>query len=80
MLGSVGEARDPEQAVRAYLLYLEDLHQLVDQDAVERCVAAVRAATDPIDKLKAIAARDRAAVVDPAPLRAAFVAHARGLG
>lgn len=33
---------------------------------------------DPIDKLRAIAARQRAELVDPAPLRAAFVAVAKG--
>lgn len=77
MPGSVGEARDPEEAVRSYLLYLDDPRQLVDQTEVDRRAAAVQAATDPIDKLKAIAARDRAAVVDHTPLCAAFVAHAK---
>lgn len=67
----------PEQAVRRYLAYLEDPTSAVDQEAVEAAEAAFAAATDPIAKLHAAAARDRAAAADVSAIEHEFVVHAK---
>jgi hypothetical protein len=46
-----------EAAVRMYLQYLADPSSLVDADSVRTLEDAVHAATDPVEKLKAIAAK-----------------------
>jgi hypothetical protein len=68
---------DAEGAVRRYLIFLQDPESLRDDDAIARAQEAVDAATDPIDRLKAFAALDRARAVDGSVLRLAFLAHAR---
>lgn len=68
---------DPEDAVRLYLVYLDDPDKLRDPAEIERKEQAVREATDPIERLRAVAERDRAVNVDEAPLRAGFVQHAK---
>lgn len=68
---------DPEVAVRLYLVYLEDPAQLRDVAEVQTKTQAVLDAADPIDKLKAIAARQRVASIDEKPLREGFVEHAK---
>jgi hypothetical protein len=68
---------DAEGAVRRYLLFLEDPESLRDAEAIEKAQAAVDGATDPIDRLKAFAALDRAKAVDGSVLRLAFLAHAK---
>ena len=68
---------DAEGAVRRYLTFLQDPESLRDDDAIARAQAAVDAATDPIDRLKAYAALDRAKAVDGSVLRLAFLAHAK---
>ena len=67
-----------EDAVRAYLRFLSDPDAMVDAEAVAEAERAVAAATDPVDKLRAIAQRERVATVDAASLEAAFVAEAKG--
>lgn len=66
-----------EGAVRQYLLFLEDPGQLRDEKEIQRKTQAVLDATDPVDKLKALAELERAANIDEDPLRKAFVEHAK---
>ena len=66
-----------EGAVRQYLLYLEDPSKLRDEADIQQKTQAVLDATDPIDKLKALAELERVAKVDEAPLREGFIAHAK---
>jgi hypothetical protein len=66
-----------EHAVRRYLAWVDDPSSAVDEEAVARAEAAFAEATDPIDKLHAAAARERARAADVDALRVAFEAHAR---
>lgn len=68
---------DPETAVRRYLRYIEDPDSLRDEAAVAEAEAAVGRAEDPIDRLRALAALDRARTVDGEVCRRDFVEHAR---
>ncbi|MBX3284192.1 MAG: hypothetical protein KF703_02515 [Actinobacteria bacterium] len=70
-------APDPESAVRRYLAWLDDPASAVDQEAVARAEAALAAATDPIDRLHAAAARERARAADASSIATAFVRSAR---
>ncbi len=70
-------ASDPESAVRRYLAWIDDPSSAVDHDAVEAAEAAFAAATDPIDRLRAAAARERAAAADVSALAHDFVVHAK---
>lgn len=67
----------PEQAVRRYLAWVADPDSAVDQDAVDAADAAFAAATDPIAKLHAAAARERAASADVSAIEHDFVVHAK---
>jgi hypothetical protein len=67
----------PEHAVRRYLAWIEDPSTAVDQDAIDAAEAEFAAATDPIAKLHAAAARDRAAAADVAGIEHDFVVHAK---
>lgn len=67
----------PENAVRRYLAWIDDPDSAVDQDAVEAADAAFAAATDPIAKLHAAAARERAASADVSAIEHDFVVHAK---
>jgi hypothetical protein len=71
------EAVTPEAAVRLYLLFLEDPQKLIDTAAVANLEAEVDKAKDPISKLKAISALQRAQAVDPASYAYDFIKHAR---
>jgi hypothetical protein len=68
---------EAERAVRSFLTFLTDPDSLVDAEAVKMHESAVTAAKDPIDKLKAISALQRAQAIDPAVFRADFVRHAK---
>jgi hypothetical protein len=69
---------DPiEGAIRKYLLLIDDPAQLVDTKAIEAAEQEVAKATDPIDKLKALAALDKAKNVDAEPIKTAFFEHAK---
>ena len=72
------ETFSPEDAIRRYLNFLEDPAKLRDEAEVQRRTLAVLEATDPIEKLKALTALERAAAVDEAALRQAFIRHAKG--
>jgi hypothetical protein len=78
-LTDVAEAMnpDPEDAVRRYLLFLVDPESLRDAEAVETATAAVATATDPIEKLRALAALESAQDVDATACREAFLLHAK---
>lgn len=68
---------DAEAAIRLYLLFLEDPAKLRDDADIQKKTKAVLDASDPIEKLKALAALEQAANIDAKPLRAGFVAHAK---
>lgn len=67
----------PEDAVRRYLLWLEDPESIVDADAVARAEAAVADATDPLARLHALADLEHARSADSQAVVDDFVAHAR---
>jgi hypothetical protein len=77
VMANTATNNDSETAVRQYLLYLEDPSKLRDESEIQAKTQAVLDATDPIDKLKAIAELDRVANVDETPLREGFVKHAK---
>lgn len=66
-----------EDAVRMYLQYLADPTKLVDQASVKKLESDVDKAKDPIDKLKAVAALERARAVDGQQHEDAFIRNAR---
>jgi hypothetical protein len=66
-----------EDAVRAYLTYLQDPSALRDVDEVNRLKAEAESATDPLEKLKLLSAAQRADEVDGSTYEAGFVAHAK---
>jgi hypothetical protein len=66
-----------EDAVRQYLLYLENPEQLRDEKEIQRKTKAVLDASDPVEKLKALAELERVANIDEEPLRKAFVENAK---
>ena len=76
----MAEPVDPESAVRRYLAWLEDPASVIDQGALHRAEEAFASATDPIDRLHAAAARERARAADVAAITRNFVAHARVYG
>ncbi|QXC63058.1 hypothetical protein KSP35_09905 [Aquihabitans sp. G128] len=67
----------PEAAVRRYLAWIDDPTSAVDQDAVTKAEEAFASASDPIDKLHAAAARERAKAADIDSITTQFVAQAR---
>lgn len=60
-----------------YLQYLADPSSLVDTDSVRNLEDAVDKATDPVEKLKAITALERASTQDGSEYEAAFVREAK---
>jgi hypothetical protein len=74
---AVTEPTSPEDAVRSYLTWLDDPSSAIDQSAVERADAEFASATDPLAKLHAAAARERARTADADALVSRFVAHAK---
>ena len=68
---------NPESAVRLYLTFLSDPSKLVDAAEVKKLQKAVDAAKDPVDKLRAIAAVERANSSDPTVYRDGFIANAK---
>jgi hypothetical protein len=67
----------PEDHVRLYLQYLEDPDSLRDEAAIAKAEAAVDRAKDPIAKVKAITALERAQAVDPESYRHGFVTNVK---
>ncbi|HEX7134746.1 MAG TPA: hypothetical protein VF228_19380 [Iamia sp.] len=70
-------APTPEDAVRRYLLWLEEPESIVDDDAVARAEAAVAEAADPLARLHALADLEHARAADAEGVTADFVAHAK---
>jgi hypothetical protein len=68
---------NPEEAVRRYLLHLEDPSQLVDEAKVADAQAAVEQAKDPLDRLKALAILEHARQPDTREVERDFIAHAK---
>lgn len=66
-----------EDAVRRYLAWIDDPDSAVDQEAVAEAEAAFAEATDPIARLHAAAAREKAAAADVAAIERDFVTHAK---
>lgn len=64
-------------AVRNYLLYLDDPQQLVDADKVRRLEQQAQQATDPLDRLVALAECDRERRPSEDHYRIGFVEHAQ---
>lgn len=73
----MSETPSPEAAVRRYLSWIDDPRSVIDEDAVARADAAFASASDPIDRLHAAAARERARAADVDRIAADFVTHAR---
>jgi len=71
------DTASPESAVRLYLQYLADPASVVDAAAVKKAQGAVDKATDPIARLKAFGALERAQATDETVYRADFVRYAR---
>jgi hypothetical protein len=69
--------KSAEEAIRSYLLFLDDPIKLRDEAEVQARTVAVLQAEDPIEKLKALAALEKASAIDDKALRAGFVEHAR---
>jgi hypothetical protein len=67
----------PEAAVRLYLMFLDDPSKLVDPTTVTRLADAVDSAKDPIDRLKAMAALERAQATDGSAYRDDFIKLAK---
>lgn len=76
MIDSTPGSRTAEDAVRSYLLWLEDPGQLRDQEAIDVATAAAGAASDPIERLRALAQLEALQSVDGESYRAGFVQHA----
>jgi hypothetical protein len=74
---TVADTEGPESAVRLYLTFLDDPQSLVDAKAVKKLEALVEKAKDPVDKLKALAALERARTADENTYRTAFINHAK---
>ncbi|HMJ75503.1 MAG TPA: hypothetical protein VK507_05995 [Iamia sp.] len=70
-------APTPEDAVRRYLLWLEEPESIVDDEAVAKAEAAVAAAGDPLARLHALADLEHARAADAEGVTADFVAHAK---
>lgn len=73
----MSEPVTPETAVRRYLAWCENPGSAVDQEAVDEAESRFAEAVDPLDRLHAAAARERARTADIAAIRADFVSHAR---
>jgi hypothetical protein len=70
-------ATNPEEAVRRYLLHLEDPSKLVDDGKVAAAQAAVEQAKDPLERLKALADLEHARQPDTSDIERDFVAQAK---
>ena len=72
-------ATNPEEAVRRYLLHLEDPSKLVDEAKVAVAQAAVEQAKDPLERLKALARLEHARQPDTQRRRAGLRRQRQGL-
>jgi hypothetical protein len=67
----------PEDAVRLYLQFLDDPDSLRDEAAIAKAQAAVDKATDPIAKVRAFVALERAEALDPEVFRHGFITNVK---
>ena len=72
----MSDPSSPETAVRRYLAWIDDPSSAIDDDAVQQAEASLARATDPIDRLHAAAARERAKSADVDAIRHGFVSQA----
>lgn len=68
---------DAAEAVRRYLLFLENPDSMRDEEAIEAAQRKVEAATDPLEKLFAVAERDKLSRVDGDHYRREFITYAK---
>lgn len=61
--------------MRRYLQFLEDPDSLRDEVAIKQAQADLERASDPIERVKALSALERAEAVDGEVFRVGFVAH-----
>ena len=73
----MSDSLSPEAAIRRYLAWVDDPGSAVDPAAVARAEADFATATDPIDRLHAAAARERARMADVDAILSGFVRSAR---
>lgn len=66
-----------EEAVRIYLQYLSDPDKLIDHAAIKKLQTEADRAKDPLDKLRALGALERAKAVDGSYFEDGFVQSAR---
>src|SRR3712207_13552 len=66
-----------EEAVRLYLMFLADPDKLVDQAGLKKLESEVDKAKDPIDRVRAIAALEKAKNVDGSAYRSDFIRYAK---
>lgn len=66
-----------DDAIRLYLMFLEDPTSLRDEAEIKKREAAVEGTKDPVDKLLAIAHLERAQNVDGSEFRDAFIRDAK---
>lgn len=67
----------PDESIRLYLMFLEDPAKLRDEVEIKKLQGNVEKAKDPIDRLLAIAALERAQNVDGAEYRDGFIRDAK---
>jgi hypothetical protein len=77
MTDTVTGTTNPELAVRNYLTFLSDPSQLVDPADIERLQKEVDSASDPLAKLRAYAALERAQATDENSFRIEFIKYAK---
>jgi hypothetical protein len=68
---------DAELAVRQYLTFVDDPDKLVDPGEITRLEKAVASAGDPLAKLRAVGALEKARSVDGSAYRTDFVRYAK---
>lgn len=66
-----------EESVRRYLVYLNDRDSVIDPDAVAEAEENLANATDPIEKMRAHSALQKARTGDEAGIRLAFITNAK---
>lgn len=76
-VSAMSDVIDPEIAVREYLLFVENPDQLVDTTKLDALKSAVERATDPIDRLKALAQLEKAQQPSEAGYKEAFIRSAQ---
>ena len=73
----MNNGNEAEQAIRSYLLWLDDPSSLRDQQAIDEATAMIEHDADPIARLKAIARLEALEAVDGSAFRDGFVANAK---